>query len=88
MVTKGLDFDHVSVVGILSADTLLNYPDFMVIVDYTRDSKILTCLYENNYLAYLMGTFLLLKTLWKLKLTERNVLRKWRSISETMKFAV
>lgn len=28
MVTKGLDFDHVSVVGILSADTLLNYPDF------------------------------------------------------------
>ncbi|MCD8287412.1 MAG: primosomal protein N', partial [Porphyromonadaceae bacterium] len=28
MVTKGLDFDHVSVVGILNADTLLNYPDF------------------------------------------------------------
>lgn len=28
MVTKGLDFDKVSVVGILSADTLLNYPDF------------------------------------------------------------
>ena len=28
MVTKGLDFGHVSVVGILSADTLLNYPDF------------------------------------------------------------
>lgn len=25
-----------------------------VIVDYTRDSKILTCLYENNYLAYLI----------------------------------
>lgn len=28
MVTKGLDFDHVSVVGILNADNLLNYPDF------------------------------------------------------------
>ena len=28
MVTKGLDFDHVRVVGILSADQLLNYPDF------------------------------------------------------------
>lgn len=28
MVTKGLDFDHVSVVGILSADTMLNQPDF------------------------------------------------------------
>jgi primosomal protein N' (replication factor Y) len=28
MVTKGLDFDHVSVVGILNADTMLNYPDF------------------------------------------------------------
>ena len=25
-----------------------------VIVDYTRDSRILTCLYENNYLAYLI----------------------------------
>lgn len=28
MVTKGLDFDHVSVVGILSADSMLNVPDF------------------------------------------------------------
>ena len=28
MVTKGLDFDRVSVVGILSADNLLSYPDF------------------------------------------------------------
>lgn len=28
MVTKGLDFDNVSLVGILSADSLLNYPDF------------------------------------------------------------
>lgn len=28
MVTKGLDFDNVSVVGILSADNMLNYPDF------------------------------------------------------------
>ncbi len=28
MVTKGLDFDNVSVVGILDADSMLNYPDF------------------------------------------------------------
>ena len=28
MVTKGLDFERVSVVGILSADTLLNQPEF------------------------------------------------------------
>ena len=28
MVTKGLDFDHVSVVGILDANTMLNLPDF------------------------------------------------------------
>lgn len=28
MITKGLDFERVSVVGILSADTMLNIPDF------------------------------------------------------------
>ena len=28
MVTKGLDFGNVSLVGILNADTLLNFPDF------------------------------------------------------------
>ena len=28
MVTKGLDFDRVSLVGILDADAMLNYPDF------------------------------------------------------------
>lgn len=28
MVSKGLDFDRVSVVGILNADAMLNYPDF------------------------------------------------------------
>ncbi len=28
MVSKGLDFDRVSVVGILDADNMLNYPDF------------------------------------------------------------
>lgn len=28
MVSKGLDFERVSVVGILNADTMLNYPDF------------------------------------------------------------
>lgn len=28
MVTKGLDFDHVSVVGILNADNMISFPDF------------------------------------------------------------
>lgn len=28
MVSKGLDFEHVSVVGILNADSIMNYPDF------------------------------------------------------------
>lgn len=28
MITKGLDFEHVRVVGILNADNLLNFPDF------------------------------------------------------------
>jgi primosomal protein N' (replication factor Y) len=28
MVTKGLDFDHVSLVGILDADQILRFPDF------------------------------------------------------------
>jgi primosomal protein N' (replication factor Y) len=28
MVTKGLDFDNVSLVGILNADKMMNYPDF------------------------------------------------------------
>ena len=28
MITKGLDFDRVQLVGILDADSMLNYPDF------------------------------------------------------------
>ncbi len=28
MISKGLDFDHVKVVGILNADSMLNFPDF------------------------------------------------------------
>lgn len=28
MISKGLDFDHVSVVSIINADNMLNYPDF------------------------------------------------------------
>ena len=28
MVTKGLDFEHVGLVGVLSADRMLNFPDF------------------------------------------------------------
>ncbi|MBR1644942.1 MAG: primosomal protein N' [Bacteroidales bacterium] len=39
MVTKGLDFDHVSVVGILNADNLLSYPDFRA---YERAFQLMT----------------------------------------------
>lgn len=28
MITKGLDFDNVSIVGVMNADNLLNFPDF------------------------------------------------------------
>jgi len=28
MITKGLDFEHIRVVGIVDADTLINFPDF------------------------------------------------------------
>ncbi len=28
MVTKGLDFDHVSLVGVINADQMLNFPDY------------------------------------------------------------
>lgn len=39
MVSKGLDFDNVSVVGILNADNLLNYPDFRA---YERAFQLMT----------------------------------------------
>ncbi|MBR1517700.1 MAG: primosomal protein N', partial [Bacteroidales bacterium] len=39
MVTKGLDFEHVSVVGILSADNLIHYPDFRA---YERAFQLMT----------------------------------------------
>ncbi|HAH25241.1 MAG TPA: primosomal protein N' [Prolixibacteraceae bacterium] len=39
MITKGLDFDHVRVVGVLNADNLLNYPDFR---SYERSFQLIT----------------------------------------------
>ncbi len=39
MVSKGLDFDHVSVVGILSADNMLRFPDFRA---YERSYQLMT----------------------------------------------
>ena len=39
MVTKGLDFDNVSTVGILNADQLLHYPDFRA---YERAFQVLS----------------------------------------------
>lgn len=39
MVTKGLDFDNVSVVGILDADSLISFPDFR---SYERSFQLMT----------------------------------------------
>ena len=39
MLTKGLDFDHVSLVGIINADALLNFPDFR---SYERSYQLMT----------------------------------------------
>jgi primosomal protein N' (replication factor Y) len=39
MVSKGLDFDNVSIVGILNADNMLNYPDFRA---YERAFQMIT----------------------------------------------
>jgi primosomal protein N' (replication factor Y) len=39
MVAKGLDFDHVTVIGIINADSLLNYPDFRA---YERSYQLLS----------------------------------------------
>lgn len=39
MVTKGLDFDNVGIVGILSADNLINYPDYR---SYERAFQLMT----------------------------------------------
>ncbi len=39
MVTKGLDFDNVSLVGVMSADSMLNFPDFR---SFERSFQLLT----------------------------------------------
>ena len=39
MITKGLDFDNVSLVGILNADNMLNFPDFRA---YERSYQLMT----------------------------------------------
>ncbi len=39
MVTKGLDFDHVSLVGIINADQMLNFPDYRA---YERSFQLMT----------------------------------------------
>lgn len=39
MITKGLDFENVSVVGVLNADNLLNFPDFR---SYERAYQLIT----------------------------------------------
>ena len=39
MVSKGLDFDHVGLVGVLQADDLLHYPDFRA---YEKSFQLLT----------------------------------------------
>ena len=39
MITKGLDFDNVSLVGIMNADNMINFPDFR---SYERSFQMLT----------------------------------------------
>jgi primosomal protein N' (replication factor Y) len=39
MVTKGLDFDHISLVGVIEADRMIHFPDFR---SYERAYQILT----------------------------------------------
>ncbi|PYF76591.1 replication restart helicase PriA [Pedobacter nutrimenti] len=39
MVAKGLDFDHVTLIGVINADTLLNFPDFRA---FERSFQLLT----------------------------------------------
>lgn len=39
IVAKGLDFDHVTLIGIINADSLLNYPDFRA---YERSFQLLS----------------------------------------------
>jgi primosomal protein N' (replication factor Y) len=39
MITKGLDFDHITLIGIVNADSLLNYPDFRA---YERSYQLLS----------------------------------------------
>lgn len=39
MVTKGLDFDNVSLVGVLNADNMINFPDFRA---YERSFQLMT----------------------------------------------
>ncbi len=39
MVTKGLDFENVSVVGVLNADNMINFPDFR---SYERSFQLMT----------------------------------------------
>ena len=56
MVTKGFDFDHVQLVGIINADALMNQPDFRA---NERAFKIcvhyygLPIRYEVNYIFYI-----------------------------------
>ncbi|MEA3478076.1 MAG: primosomal protein N' [Bacteroidota bacterium] len=39
MITKGLDFDHVNLVGIMNADSMINFPDFR---SYERSFQLMT----------------------------------------------
>jgi len=39
MITKGLDFDHVNLVGVMNADSMLNFPDFR---SYERSFQLMT----------------------------------------------
>ena len=59
MVTKGLDFDNVSLVGILNADTMLNFPDLFFPSDFIFTRKSLV-----NLLAKLSSAFLIMSSVF------------------------
>lgn len=86
MITKGLDFQNVSLVGILDADHLLNYPDFRA---YERSYQLMaqvsgragrhqkqgrviiqTTMPEHPVIQYVVGNDF--ESMFKSQLTERN----------------
>ena len=56
MITKGLDFDNVSLVGIINADALLNFPDFRA---YERSYQLMAQVAGRSGRKYKQGKVLI-----------------------------